>query len=101
MSAERREQRLRDALAPIRGDYDLILIDCPPGVDLLAVNALVAADSVLIPMQREYYALRGLSALLRPSSRSAAPPTRSSSSRASCAPCTIPGTISPAKSVRS
>jgi chromosome partitioning protein len=64
MSGERREQRLRDALAPIRGDYDLILIDCPPALNMLAVNALVAADSVLIPMQCEYYALEGLSALV-------------------------------------
>ena len=64
MSSDRREHRLRDALAPIRGDYDLILIDCPPALNMLAVNALVAADSVLIPMQCEYYALEGLSALM-------------------------------------
>ena len=64
MSPERREQRLRDALAPVRSNYDLILIDCPPALNILAVNALVAADSVLIPMQCEYYALEGLSALV-------------------------------------
>jgi chromosome partitioning protein len=64
MSGEQREQRLRAALAPIRLDYDLILIDCPPALNMLAVNALVAADSVLIPMQCEYYALEGLSALV-------------------------------------
>jgi chromosome partitioning protein len=64
MSGERREQRLRHALEPIRSDYDLILIDCPPALNMLAVNALVAADSVLIPMQCEYYALEGLSALV-------------------------------------
>jgi len=64
MSGERREHRLRDALAPIRASYDLILIDCPPALNMLAVNALVAADSVLIPMQCEYYALEGLSALI-------------------------------------
>jgi chromosome partitioning protein len=63
-SGERREQRLRDALAPIRANYDLILIDCPPALNMLTVNALVAADSVLIPMQCEYYALEGLSALV-------------------------------------
>jgi len=63
-SGEQREQRLRRALEPIRGDYDLILIDCPPALNMLAVNALVAADSVLIPMQCEYYALEGLSALM-------------------------------------
>src|ERR1019366_396478 len=63
-AGEHREQRLRVALEPIRNDYDLILIDCPPALNMLAVNALVAADSVLIPMQCEYYALEGLSALV-------------------------------------
>jgi chromosome partitioning protein len=63
-TVERREQRLRMALEPIRNDYDLIIIDCPPALNMLAVNALVAADSVLIPMQCEYYALEGLSALM-------------------------------------
>ncbi len=59
-----REIRLRRALEPVRGAYDVILIDCPPALNMLTVNALVAADSVLIPMQCEYYALEGLSALL-------------------------------------
>ena len=59
-----REVKLKAALAPIRARYDLILIDCPPALNMLTVNALVAADSVLIPMQCEYYALEGLSALL-------------------------------------
>jgi chromosome partitioning protein len=59
-----RERRLRDALEPIRLHYDLIVIDCPPALNMLTVNALVAADSVLIPMQCEYYALEGLSALV-------------------------------------
>ena len=59
-----RETRLRRALEPARGAYDVILIDCPPALNMLTVNALVAADSVLIPMQCEYYALEGLSALL-------------------------------------
>jgi chromosome partitioning protein len=59
-----REVRLRRALEPVRGEYDVILIDCPPALNMLTVNALVAADSVLIPMQCEYYALEGLSALL-------------------------------------
>jgi chromosome partitioning protein len=58
-----RELRLRDALAPVRERYDVIFIDCPPSLNILTVNALVAADSVLIPMQCEYYALEGLSAL--------------------------------------
>jgi chromosome partitioning protein len=59
-----REIKLRHALAPKRGDFDIILIDCPPALNMLTVNALVAADSVLIPMQCEYYALEGLTALL-------------------------------------
>jgi chromosome partitioning protein len=62
--ASGREQRLRVALEPIRHSYDLILIDCPPALNMLTVNALVAADSVLIPMQCEYYALEGLSSLV-------------------------------------
>lgn len=59
-----REQRLRQALAPVRSRFDLILIDCPPALNMLTVNALVAADAVLIPMQCEYYALEGLTALV-------------------------------------
>ena len=59
-----RETKLRQALAPVRNDFDVMLIDCPPALNMLTVNALVAADSVLIPMQCEYYALEGLSALL-------------------------------------
>ena len=59
-----RELRLREALQPVRGDYDLIFIDCPPSLNMLTVNALVAADTVLIPMQCEYYALEGLSDLV-------------------------------------
>jgi chromosome partitioning protein len=59
-----REQRLRQALAKVRDDYDFILIDCPPSLNMLTLNAMVAADSVMIPMQCEYYALEGLSALV-------------------------------------
>ena len=59
-----RETKLLNALRPVRENYDVILIDCPPSLNMLTVNALVAADSVLIPMQCEYYALEGLSALL-------------------------------------
>ena len=62
--SEGRESMLRNALEPVRETYDVILIDCPPALNMLTVNALVAADSVLIPMQCEYYALEGLSALL-------------------------------------
>ncbi len=60
-----REMKLRKALAPVAGLYDFILIDCPPSINMLTVNALTAADSVLIPMQCEYYALEGLSSLVR------------------------------------
>ncbi len=58
-----REFRLRNALKPIRDDFDVILIDCPPSLNMVTLNALVAADSVMVPMQCEYYALEGLSAL--------------------------------------
>ncbi|WP_324732594.1 ParA family protein [Pseudomonas paeninsulae] len=59
-----KESRLRNALAPIRENYDYILIDCPPALSMLTVNALVAADGVIIPMQCEYFALEGLSDLV-------------------------------------
>ena len=59
-----RETRLRTALESVAGDYDYVLIDCPPSINMLTVNALTAASGVLIPMQCEYYALEGLSALL-------------------------------------
>ena len=64
VEAERREFRLRDALEPLRDRFQFIVLDCPPALDLLTVNALVAADSVLIPMQAEYFALEGVSELL-------------------------------------
>lgn len=64
VGAERREFRLAEALAPIRDRFDFILIDCPPSLGLLTLNGLSAADAVLIPLQCEYYALEGLSALL-------------------------------------
>jgi len=59
-----REFRLRDALAPALGDYDFILMDCPPALNMLTVNGLVAAEAVMIPMQCEYYALEGLTDLV-------------------------------------
>lgn len=59
-----REIRLRSALEPIQDNYDFIFIDCPPSLNMLTVNALVAANSIMIPMQCEYYALEGLTALL-------------------------------------
>jgi len=64
VDVERREFRLRDALAALRDRYQFIVLDCPPALDLLTLNALVAADAVLIPMQAEYFALEGISELL-------------------------------------
>jgi chromosome partitioning protein len=64
VNVERREFRLRDALAPLRERFRYIVLDCPPALDLLTLNSLVAADSILIPMQAEYFALEGVSALL-------------------------------------
>ena len=64
MDEDGREQRLKRALDPLRTKYDFIIIDCPPALSLLTLNALTAADSVLVPMQCEYYALEGLTALL-------------------------------------
>jgi chromosome partitioning protein len=65
VSIAEREKRLQAALAPICAQYDYILIDTPPSLGLLTLNALVAANSVIVPIQCEYYALEGLSALLR------------------------------------
>ena len=62
--AQRREYVLRDAVTSLFSEYDYILLDCPPSLELLTVNALVAADSVLIPMQCEYYALEGIADLM-------------------------------------
>jgi len=61
---DRRERRLRAALESVGNDYDFVLLDCPPALNLLTLNALVAAQAVLIPMQCEYYALEGLTALV-------------------------------------
>jgi chromosome partitioning protein len=61
---ELREYRLRNALQPLREEFQFIVIDCPPALDLLTLNALVAADTVLIPMQAEYFALEGVTELL-------------------------------------
>jgi chromosome partitioning protein len=64
VGASEREFRLRQALQSVRDKFDFIILDCPPALDLLTLNALVAADSVLIPMQAEYFALEGVSELL-------------------------------------
>ena len=64
MDATLREKRLAMAIEPIREEYDYVLIDCPPSLNMLTVNALVASDGVLVPLQTEYYALEGLSSLM-------------------------------------
>jgi chromosome partitioning protein len=63
-TAEDRAVRLRRALVPIQGDYDLVILDCPPALDLLTVNVLAAADTLIVPMQAEYFALEGISELI-------------------------------------
>lgn len=63
-SLENREDKLKDALAAVRADYDFIIIDCPPSLGLITTNALNASDTILIPIQCEYYALEGLSQLM-------------------------------------
>jgi chromosome partitioning protein len=64
VGADEREFRLRNALKAVRDQFEFIVLDCPPALDLLTLNALVAADSVLVPMQAEYFALEGVSELL-------------------------------------
>jgi chromosome partitioning protein len=64
VSLDRREYRLKDVLSPLAQNYDYVLIDCPPSLGLLTINALTAADAVLVPLQCEYYAMEGLAQLL-------------------------------------
>ncbi|MFL0797716.1 MAG: AAA family ATPase [Cellvibrionaceae bacterium] len=64
LELDNRERRLRDALNQVKNDYDYIVIDCPPSLNMLTVNGLSACNGVIVPMQCEYYALEGLSALL-------------------------------------
>jgi len=64
LSADLREYQLKNQLAKIKNEYDFILIDCPPSLSMLTINALTASNSIIIPMQCEYYALEGLTALM-------------------------------------
>ncbi len=64
LTSEYREHQLEKVLEPVRDNYDVILIDCPPSLEMLTLNALAAADSILVPVQCEYYALEGLSDLM-------------------------------------
>ncbi|MBM4260704.1 MAG: ParA family protein [Deltaproteobacteria bacterium] len=64
VSVERREFRLKDALTTVRDHYDYVLLDCPPSLGLITLNALTAANSLIVPIQSEYYALEGLTAIL-------------------------------------
>lgn len=64
VSEERREQRLKEAVKSVHDDFDYILLDCPPSLGILTLNALTAADSLIVPLQCEYYALEGLTSLL-------------------------------------
>jgi chromosome partitioning protein len=64
IQVERRAYRLKDAIQAVREDYDYILLDCPPALDMLTLNSLVAADRLLVPMQAEYFALEGISELM-------------------------------------
>jgi len=64
VNLDNREEKMRDALAPVKDDYDFIIIDCSPSLGLITVNAMTAADTVIIPVQCEYFALEGLGKLL-------------------------------------
>jgi chromosome partitioning protein len=63
-ASEDRSLRLRNALEPVKGNYDLVILDCPPALDLLTLNALAAAETLIVPMQAEYFALEGISELM-------------------------------------
>lgn len=88
LNIDHREQVIKNLLQPIRADYDYILIDCSPSLGLITVNALTAADSVIIPVQCEYFALEGISKLLNTIKSSRASSIRNSKSRDSCSQCT-------------
>jgi chromosome partitioning protein len=98
MQGAQRERDPGRGMAPSRRAYEIILLDCPPSLNMLTVNALVAADGVMIPIQCEYYALEGLSALLDTIDQIRASRNARCASRASCAPCTTRATTWPIRS---
>ena len=89
--AEDRALRLRNALDPIKDKYDMILLDCPPALDLLTLNVLAAANSLIVTMQAEYFALEGISELIS---------TLAPRSKASCSPCMTTARTWPSRSRR-
>ena len=88
-----REMRLKNALTAVREDYDFVLIDCPPTLTLLTLNGLVAADTVLVPMVCEYYALEGISDLVATVRKIRMAIIHSCKSVVLCAPCLISAVI--------
>lgn len=93
-----RELVLRDVLAKLRSRYDHILIDCPPTLGLLTINALAAADRVIIPLQSEYLVTRRLTLLLKTLEKARRVSTVTSGSKASCRPCSTDGRSMPLRS---
>ena len=87
---DNREKRLRDLLHPIKKEYDYVIIDCSPSLGIITVNALTAADSVMIPVQCEYFALEGLSKLLNTIKIIKSKLNKSLEIEGSCSPCTTP-----------
>jgi chromosome partitioning protein len=92
-----REFKLRNALKPLREDFDVILIDCPPALNMLTLNALVASDSVMVPMQCEYYALEGLSSLMQTIEQIRTSINPELEIEGCCAPCSTRATTSRTK----
>ena len=95
LQVDEREYRLKHAIEKVAHQYAWIIIDCPPSLNMLTLNALTAANSVLIPMQCEYYALEGLASLLETIEQVRSSINPGSRSKACYAPCTMAGTICP------
>ena len=100
VSAEKREFVLKDALKRVKTTYDYIFVDCPPSLEMLTLNALCASDTVLIPVQCEYFALEGLADLISTIRMTKKALNPSLDMKASCLPCMILGRISRSRSPR-